>query len=298
MNSLRFCCLFLCGLVLSVQPSFAEQIKTSKPLQIRYVHTGTFPDYALKILQLALKKAKKNYQLIEVTSAMSAPRIIKLIEEEDEQGPNIYWAGRSDELEQRLGAIYFPIDRGLIAYRILLIQKQDQTKFNKVVGLPDLRKFSFLQGLAWSDITILRNAGLEVKEGPPQNLHNMLGAHRADAIPRSILDIQRELDYWKKSIPTLSMEKEIALLYKHFMVFFFVSKKNHELNNAINMGLKRAFEDGSFMQVFRNDPDVSRALTLLEKKRKIIRIPALHESKPHTRIDERFIDPRLIKMGW
>lgn len=288
----------ICGFMLFILPCCALSAEDSKPLQIRYYHGGTIPDYAVKLLQLALEKSNKNYKLTAVTSPMTISRVIKMVEDNDKLGPNIYWAAHSRELEQRLAAIYFPIDRGLISYRVMVIDQDSQIKISQAEHLGDLTKFRFIQGFGWSDTMILRKSGIKVEEGLPQNLYKMLMHKRGDVFPRSILDVEREFNFWKKELPNLRIEKNIALLYQRFMVFFFVSKENVDLHAAVNEGLNRAFEDGSFMELFLNDPDISNALKMLEEHRRVIRVPMPPDDNCQTKISDDYIDRTIFHLGW
>ena len=288
----------LCWSTLFLLPCAAQSADDASPLQVRYYFGGTTPDYAVKLLKLALDKSQRAYELIEVQPQLTTSRIIKMVEDQDAVGPNIYWAAYSRELEQRLAAIYFPIDRGLISYRILVIEENTQHKLSRVHQLADLLKFSFVQGFEWSDTRFLRTYGMRVEEGLPQNLYPMLAHNRGDVFPRSILDVQREFVVWGKNIPQLRIEKDIALLYESFMVFFFVNKANAPLQAAIDEGLKKAFDDGSFMQLFLQDSDVASALKLLQEKRRVIRFPASRDNAIRDKIPSRYIDQTIRQMGW
>lgn len=82
------------------------------------------------------------------------------------------------------------------------------------------------------------------------------------------------------------------------MVFFFVNKANAPLQAAIDEGLKKAFDDGSFMQLFLQDSDVASALKLLQEKRRVIRFPASRDNAIRDKIPSRYIDQTIRQMGW
>ena len=77
----------------------------------------------------------------------------------------------------------FPLYRGLIGYRVFLIEKGRQADFDSVQTLEDLSKLTAVQGTGWDDIKILRAAGLPVVDGHYVNLPKMLQARRGDYYP-------------------------------------------------------------------------------------------------------------------
>ena len=73
--------------------------------------------------------------------------------------------GNVADYERRLMPIRFPLDKGLLGYRVFLISGEMQSKLDLVRGLDDLHRYRIGQGREWGDVTILRQAGLTVVEG-------------------------------------------------------------------------------------------------------------------------------------
>jgi hypothetical protein len=78
---------------------------------------------------------------------------------------NIMVHGNVSDYEQRLLPIRFPLDKGLLGYRVFLIRSEKQSQLDTVNSLDDLRRYRIGLGFGWGGVTILRQAGLTVVEG-------------------------------------------------------------------------------------------------------------------------------------
>ena len=58
--------------------------------------------------------------------------------------------------------IRIPLFKGLFGYRVLLIRKQEQARFDQINTQQDLAKFLGGQGTHWPDTLILQANGLRV----------------------------------------------------------------------------------------------------------------------------------------
>lgn len=160
--------------------------------------------------------------------------------------------GTSVQFEKDFRAIYFPIDFGLNGWRIFLIHKDNQKEFNKITKLTDLRKMVAGQGIGWSDVQILRSAGLQVVESSYiQHLFRMTYAKRFDYFPLGANEAHALLEQYKKDAKDVVVESKILLIYP-FGRLFFVNKKNKALHDIIEKGLKKAFNSGEFWKLFKS----------------------------------------------
>ena len=122
--------------------------------------------------------------------------------------------GNVADYEQRLLPIRFPLDKGLLGYRVFLIRGDMQSRFDRVSGLGDLRRYSIGQGREWGDVTILRQAGLNVVEGTSyEGLFDMLAAGRFELFSRSVVEVGEELAREKLTHPSLALEQHLLLFY-------------------------------------------------------------------------------------
>jgi hypothetical protein len=205
-------------------------------------------NYALGLLQLALEESGRDYILRPSVDEMSQTRAAR----ELELG-NIHfiWTGTSAEYEQRFRPVRIPVLRGLDGYRICVIDPRRQSAFNAVHSLDDLKQLTIGQDPGWSDVKILEAAGLKVVTAPYDALPNMVERDRFDCFLRGAHEAPNEV----AKHPTLAVEHELLIVYP-FTSFFFVNKKNTALAEALETGLKKAYEDGRFMQYFNSHPAI------------------------------------------
>ena len=160
--------------------------------------------------------------------------------------------GNVADYEQRLLPIRFPLDKGLLGYRVFLIRNEEQPKLNLVNNLGDLRKFSIGQGKGWGDVTILRHAGLKVVEGESYDgLFGMLAAGRFDLFSRGVIEVGEELARHKTDYPGLAIEKHLMLYYPLTRYFYVTrSPEGEALARQVSTGLERMLKNGSFDRMF------------------------------------------------
>ncbi len=245
--------------------------------------------YAKGLLKLALSKIPdRNYVFQEDAPNPSEERIVNMLTENQ---IDVVWYATTNDLEERLLPIRICIYRGLLGYRLLMIKKGTQSKFNGINTLEDLKRISLGQGSFWADTNILTANNLNVvKAMKYDGLFYMLDGDRFDGFPRGIQEPWVEIQRYPKL--SLDVEQTLLLAYKN-PFYFFVNKSNTKLANDIERGLRIAIEDGSFSEYFFNNPIIKDALANANlKSRKIIHLqnPTL---PPKTRVDEKalWFDP-------
>lgn len=246
--------------------------QAQQPQEIYYNSSGN-KDKTLgfKALQLAFQKIGNPYVLKPSTVGYNTTNA--MIEALASGGKlDIMWASPSKSTSEKLLSVPFPIDRGLLGMRILLIDGARQNEFSQVKTLDDLKKFVALQGLGWADVDVLRKAGLTVRTGSPQNLYRMTMGRRGDHFARGAFEAPKEQAREVGSTPGLAVEKTILLQYDSSNTFY-VNKNNAKLRDDILRGLEIAWNDGSYNELFMSDPDVQLALTKADlKNRTVIKI--------------------------
>jgi hypothetical protein len=141
-------------------------------------------------------------------------------------------------------------------YRVLLIRKEDQEKFNAVHSLDDLRKLTAGTGADWPSTDILRNNHLPViTVGNASLLFSMLAAKRFDYMSRNLSEVWGEADAFERN--GLVVESTL-MLHGGVPFYFFVNKDNKKLAERLERGLKMAIADGSFDQLFFSTPGFKR----------------------------------------
>ena len=172
---------------------------------------------------------------------------------------NLHWSSMSRQDEARLRPIRIPLHRGLIGFRVLLIRKDRQPEFDHVDTLDQLRALTGGQGIGWVDTEILRNAGLHIETAPYDALFRMVEAGHIDYYPRGVIEAYSELQARHQANPDLVVERHLLLAYRSDFIFY-TSKHDSRLANAIEEGLRMAYADGSYLQLFSTHPYIQIAL--------------------------------------
>ena len=75
---------------------------------------------------------------------------------------DLMWAGVDPSLDKTMLPIRIPILKGLLGHRIFIIKKENQSRFNNIKTLADLKKLTAGQGTKWGDTKILKSANIPV----------------------------------------------------------------------------------------------------------------------------------------
>jgi hypothetical protein len=233
--------------------------------------------YPVQLLKLALSKTKSDIQLKPHAVFMLQVRAMREVERQS--GLDIVWTMTSREREQALLPIRIPIDRGLLGWRLLLIDPAREPLFGAVHTFDGLKALRGGQGADWPDTTILRAAGLQIDESARYgDLFQKLAAGRIDYFPRSVQEIWGELDSHRDQ--GFVIEPTLALHYPTAM-YFFVSKQRPELASEIRKGLEIALRDGSFEALFeKNFGEVLKRSRLGERQVLELKNPLLPPETP------------------
>jgi hypothetical protein len=166
---------------------------------------------------------------------------------------DIYWSMNSPQIQKDLLPIKIPLLRGMNGYRVLVIRREDESKFKNIRTLGDLSDFSAGQGVDWPDVDILRDNGLKVVTSNQSDLlYKMLAGKRFDYFPRGVHEAWSELEL--NGDDSLMVSNDIVLFYPA-PVFFIVNKNNRRLADRIYRGLELAKADGSFQRLFDSFPN-------------------------------------------
>jgi hypothetical protein len=203
-------------------------------------------DYYELLLTLALEATVKEYgeyKLLPQSIQMVQQRSTRLLQ--NSSHIDVIWTMTSKDREERLQAVYIPLLKGLLGYRLFLIRKDEQHLFNHIQTAEQLKKLSIGQGISWPDTKILELNSFSVVKALGNNLHDMLENKRFDLFPRSILEITNE----NISRPNLTIESNLLLKYPA-PLYFFVNKDNQKLAKRLTVGLNRIIENGKFDEIF------------------------------------------------
>ncbi|HTF95361.1 MAG TPA: hypothetical protein VL995_04445 [Cellvibrio sp.] len=282
----RYCGFVLRGLVfiavlVSVE-GFAQSSdgKIHIPVRVQGTALEQPADYFTTLLLMALNASKAENEVIDIIFSerdYSQARWIHLLQNDTRNF--VIWTMTDKEREQQLRPIRVPLFKGLFGYRVFLIRKGEQARFNHVKSLSDLKELLAGQGTHWPDTPIMYHNGLRVTTAETtESLFRMMNAKRFDYFPRGISEAWFELA--QRGEENLVVEENI-LLYYPAALYYFVNKNNEALAKRIETGLEILIDSGKFNEFFYNHPRVSSGLEKLTSRR-IIRLdnPSLPSATP------------------
>ena len=244
---------FLIGLLmLAFPPCRVLADDAVRPLESKEFASWSIDDYELALLREVLERTRPDYGPYEeqpFTEKVSDARVIQLAI--DGRLVNILAAGVGQPpLEQQMIPVPFPIDKGLLGWRVSLIDRRNQDRFSRVNNIEELRRFRVGQGSDWADVRIYEYNRIPVETTSNfESLFLMLLHGRFDLFPRGLSEIARELAAYGKRYPEIAIEQHLVLHYP-FCDAYYVSRSAPHLAARLTAGLERMVADGSFDALF------------------------------------------------
>lgn len=240
--------------------------------------------YAFEMLELALSYSNNKYKTTSDTAAEKT--IARKMSDIDSGTMDVMWTATDKEMESAMLPIRIPLYKGLFGYRVLLINKDNLSKFSNIETLEDLKKITLGQGTSWADTKILEANGFTVvKTTKYPGLMYMVDGGRFDAFPRGVHEPWEEIKNFSKL--NLAVEPRLMLAYK-MPFYLFVNKNNKTLASDIEHGFNLAIADGSFDKHFYANKSVEAAIKFGNmRNRKIFELknPGLPEGTPVDRTE-------------
>lgn len=205
-------------------------------------------DYFIGLLRLALIETSQEYEnaIIQTVPHPGQERVIKLLA----MGAfyDVAWTGTSNARDEKLHKVPFPLFKGGLGWRGLIIRRDTQERFSGVKSVAELKDTILCQGSHWPDADILEHNGLTVyRAGHFDAMLQMVVLKRCDALPLSVFEGQAELKLVQKSFPELMFYQGLIIRYPLTM-HFFVNLAKDELAERLNTGLERLQSSGQFDQ--------------------------------------------------
>ncbi|WP_317931818.1 transporter substrate-binding domain-containing protein [Halioxenophilus sp. WMMB6] len=202
-----------------------------------------------KVLSLALRKTEDLFGAAEIVRSadMGPQQALAKLAAGDEL--NVVSMATSPEADANFYTLRFPALQGLLGHRICLIRQGDQARFDAVATGYDLiqKKIAICQGESWPDTQVLRRNGLQVITSPSYNeLFNLLQAGQCDCFLRGAQELVPE---YRSHADSLAIEQHLVIHYFQPGVIY-VNRQHPELAARLELGLLRAWDDGSYQQLF------------------------------------------------
>ncbi len=194
--------------------------------------------------QLLKESLEANGHQVAIKSVEGLPqnRVYSMLETGDIK---IFWGLKTIERDQKFLRVSNRLTNGLYGTRVAFVRKGQETLFQNVRSVEDLRKTGLVAGFGqiWFDVDVWRGNELPVytQSGDWQALFRMLasGKRGIDYFPRSAIEIIDEAAMQ----PGLSIEPNLLMLYDHDM-FFYVSKSAEQLKPFVEEALAKADSSG------------------------------------------------------
>ncbi len=246
--------------------------------------------YPVELLKLALSYSDIEYRVKFSESEMLQRRALTQLARGE--GINVAGSMTSKDRERALLPIRIPIYKGLIGWRIPLINRNTPAIFEPIYNLRQLQGLVAGQVHDWPDTRILKENGLQVHGGSNYSgMFKMLSQNRMDYFPRSVVEIWGELESGKYE---KLMVDPYVLIYYPTAYYFFVNKQDAILAKNIKDGLEAALKDGRFDQIFYEYHQ--EVLVRIDvKSRRVIKLtnPSLPQETPLSRHELWFSMPAM-----
>lgn len=263
--------------------SFAASAETLRVVQ------GSHPldEYAVGALRVALAELDTPYELDVIREEMTQTRVTEQLRAGKLE---VMWLASDQKAEDSLLPIRFPLLKGLLGYRVCIINPDNQGKFSAVRTMEDLKALTFGQGYGWPDVETLRSNGLQVVvTSKYENLFHMVEGGRFDGFPRGVLEPWVELR--SRQELGLTVDTNVLLIYR-LPFYLFVAPNNPELAQQLHEGFERALSNGNFDRYFYGHEMVKSALdrAKLQERQGVFYLnnPTLSKQTPLDRTDYWF----------
>lgn len=238
-----------------------------------YAPGDTHHDYSTALLQLALEKTQADYGSFRLNPIppRNYARALKALV--DDTFPNLvietsYEYSLAHNAD--LAYINFPVDLGVLGHRVCFVSPKLRASGVKIKSLKDLLPYTFAHGVGWADTLIFRHNGLKVREiDNYDGMFLMVIGGRVDFFCRGVNEVLGEVEQFSH-LENLLIDDQFMLEYP-LPRFFYFNAKSKLARERIEVGLRRAYGDGSLQALWKSHYQASLDYVKLEG-RTIIRM--------------------------
>jgi len=210
-------------------------------------------EYFWRVAHEALEETRAEYgDYVLKSSRLSRESRRMYVLEHDLGDINFTIAPYQPDLEGKLIMVHIPADRGLMGYRVMMIRRAAQERFDRISTAADLHSLRFGLMESWVAAQVLQSNGLDVVGGSSyEGLFRMLAGSRFDALDRSAAEIVPEYDSHAADLPDIAIEKHVLLHYPMADYFWFTDTKDGRRRaERIELGLRRMVANGALKRIF------------------------------------------------
>ena len=226
-------------------PTVTKLQSTSRDYVLWY---RNFDSPAIRALvELALQKTSEygDFQVIR-SEALSQGRALRELTIGQSHLVDIANVATSAERESVMIAIPFPVDGGLLGFRVCVVLPESLPKFANIENLEDFRasEVRIGQGAHWPDADVLGANGIPVvSHSRYEILFRMLQKERFECFARGVSEVLYDLEMEQN--PDLVIEPNLLIAYP-MPSYLFVAPDDQETAHRLQLGIERAIYDGSF----------------------------------------------------
>jgi hypothetical protein len=253
-----------------------------------YAPGDTHHLYSTALLQLALEKTRSEYGdfRLQPMPPRNYTRSLKAVV--DNTYPNLVVETSYEQAlthHAQLDFIDFPVDLGVLGYRVCFINPKLKATDVKIETLAQLQQYTFVHGVGWADTEVFRHNGLKVQEIENYDgIFLMVIGGRVDFFCRGVNEVLGEKEQFKH-LSKLMIDDHFMLVYP-LPRFFYFNKSNQLAKKRISLGLDKAYADGSLQQLWQVHHRPSLDLVKLQGRNVIyLENPLLKEFKPRVQPD-------------
>lgn len=232
------------------------------PLPAAQAETVRFPggdtpydkrwDFVIALLELALAKTPEGNATGDRVERLPSQAQGRRVAELKAGNLDVAVAIGSRQLQQKpVLFIPVPLERGLLGWRLLLVNRESAARMKTVRTKAALQPFALGFVRTFADWPIMEANGLNlVPANDYKTLFSMLSARRMDYLSRGVGEIYAEYALQIDEGNThVRIEPHLALHYRADW-FFIVNPAKPQLARRIEQGLRLAIQDGSYDRLF------------------------------------------------
>lgn len=207
-------------------------------------------DYIYDIFVAALKHSNQNSNSDKVTVIPTSAGYSASTYAVQHDQADVTYFPTNIKAEQQLIPIRIPLYKGLMGYRILVIQKEYQARFDKFTSLAQLKAIPQGAGTRWRTTKIFEHHDFNyITADRTSSLLKMLDANRFLYTTRGLIEVPETISALQSVHTNLKIE-DSQVIYTELPVYFFVAKHRTDLATKIQDGLNHIVENGEFDKIF------------------------------------------------
>jgi hypothetical protein len=238
-------------------------------------------DYPLALLHAVMARTQQEYGPYEIKTFEKAISRKRALRELVAGHITVFSTPTLRDWEAEATPVRIPIRKGILGYKLFLINKGMQPQFSKITTSAGLKKLRLGGGLQWGSTQAFKVLGFKVYGGTEyEPLFEMLAGNRFDYFPRGVNEIFTEYNLRYDLYPRMEIEQELAI-YLPQPTYFFISPGKVRLAERITTGLKALIAEGTLDKLFMQYYGDALAKANLESRRIItFKNPSLSAQTP------------------